>query len=372
MAIRIEMLGPPMLRGEGGEPLPFSAGKPFALLAYLAITRSRMARLVLAELLWGRATERSARASLRQAIFTIRRDIDPDLLVGDDPIGLDLDRFTTDVAEFRQHLVTGRAAAAAELWRGRFLEGLSVSGAPEFEHWSDGVAASLSRDLSAALQAEARALRSRGDAGGALRLLEQAARLEPDSVGAQLRFAEALAEVGDRSALDILGAIDTGAIEADVAAECARLRGLLVGAAPSKPRSAAGDAMPFVGRRGELARMAEAWRGVRGGTAQVLAITGPAGIGKTRLAREFAAGIASGARLIEVRGVAVERPIPFGLIADWRGCWAGSRVRAVSRMRRRPCWARSCRARSDGRVRGLRTAMNARSSRRRCRTRFMT
>jgi DNA-binding SARP family transcriptional activator len=53
-------------------------------------------------------------------------------------------------------------------------------------------------------------------------------------------------------------------------------------------RPSAGRAMPFEGRDGEIEMLREAWQQAAGGRGRVALVSGEAGIGKTRLLREFA------------------------------------------------------------------------------------
>jgi class 3 adenylate cyclase/tetratricopeptide (TPR) repeat protein len=67
------------------------------------------------------------------------------------------------------------------------------------------------------------------------------------------------------------------------------------------------EAAPFVGRDAEMARLTDSLAGVRGeGGATILTVVGDAGVGKSRLIREFASAVAHGAHV--VRG----RCLPYG------------------------------------------------------------
>src|SRR5207249_5622592 len=56
------------------------------------------------------------------------------------------------------------------------------------------------------------------------------------------------------------------------------------------PWLAAGERTPFVGRESDLERLRRAWERARSGQRQVVLLAGEPGIGKTRLATEFAHG----------------------------------------------------------------------------------
>ena len=65
--------------------------------------------------------------------------------------------------------------------------------------------------------------------------------------------------------------------------------GVLVGAAPAAlPAALAGPAPPLVGREEELEWLRRAWSAAQAGSGALLVLSGPRGIGKTRLAAELA------------------------------------------------------------------------------------
>src|SRR5688500_10384243 len=74
----------------------------------------------------------------------------------------------------------------------------------------------------------------------------------------------------------------------------------------------------MVGRQAQLAELAAALRRARTGTGQVLALAGEAGVGKTRLLREFAQAIAPGDGVAIYTGNCYdERPAPpYGPFAE--------------------------------------------------------
>ena len=318
MAFRIELLGPPRVLSADGTPFALSPGKPLALLAYLSLAPTPVSRAELAALLWGRSSARGARGSLRQALFTLRRELGADLIAGDDPLRVEDGVLEIDVREFRDLLARSRGREAMKLWRGPFLDGLVLSGVPGFEHWAENVGGDLAREFSAALLIEARALRAAGSAGDALPLLEKAIEVEPGSCWPRLRLAEAQAEAGSPAALTLLAEVERDSADADVAAEAARIRRLIRDHAVRGSRQQKGPAsLPFVGRRNELAQLNELWRMVCQGNGEVRALVGPPGIGKTRLAHEFASLVgAQAGRTAAVRGIPAERPIPLGTVAE--------------------------------------------------------
>ena len=124
----------------------FESDKARALLAYLAVESDRPhTREKLAGLLWPESSESAARASLSQALTNLRDALSdrqaapPSLLASRQSIQFnrDSDAFV-DVNAFvdlsgRRDI--GGLEQAASLYHGRFLEGFSLPGCPEFEDW---------------------------------------------------------------------------------------------------------------------------------------------------------------------------------------------------------------------------------------------
>lgn len=118
-----------------------------------------------------------------------------------------------------------------------------------------------------------RALNRPGD-NGAWHIAEQALRLRLAAPAGSIFIGAALRER--------LHGFETIPLPpAKVKARAWRLAGEL-----ERPAAARGAA-PLLGRSAELASLRRAWRGPRAGSARALALSGEAGIGKTRLVREF-------------------------------------------------------------------------------------
>jgi DNA-binding SARP family transcriptional activator/tetratricopeptide (TPR) repeat protein len=125
-----------------GTPLAFPTRKAQALLAYLAMPPGPAhPRDKLASLLWGSTMETTARTSLRQTLYGLRRCLrgaDGRPLHADgDAVFLDPAALTVDVAEFERRVAEGTPAALADavaLYQGALLEGLTVQ-EPPFEDW---------------------------------------------------------------------------------------------------------------------------------------------------------------------------------------------------------------------------------------------
>ncbi len=125
-----------------GAPLAFPTRKAQALLSYLAMPSGEAhSRDKLANLLWGSTIETTARTSLRQTLYSVRRSLrraDGGPLHADgNMVSLDPGAVSLDVVEFEQRVHEGTPAALAEaiaLYRGDLLEGLTIQERP-FEDW---------------------------------------------------------------------------------------------------------------------------------------------------------------------------------------------------------------------------------------------
>src|SRR5262245_7826412 len=125
-----------------GAPLAFPTRKAQALLAYLAMPPGEAhPRDKLASLLWGNTIETTARTSLRQTLYSLRRSLqlaeDNPLNADGNMVSLEASAVTVDVIEFERQIAEGTPSAladAAALYRGDLLDGLAVQEA-SFEDW---------------------------------------------------------------------------------------------------------------------------------------------------------------------------------------------------------------------------------------------
>ncbi len=136
--VYLTLFGGFSVRSDAG-PLTVPTRKAQALLAYLALPPGRAhPRDKLATLLWGDTAEEQARASLRQALFALRKALPAGTLVSEgETIGLNAEAVAVDAAAFERRVAAGTPAAleeAAGLYQGDLLAGLAVKEAA-FEEW---------------------------------------------------------------------------------------------------------------------------------------------------------------------------------------------------------------------------------------------
>jgi predicted ATPase/DNA-binding SARP family transcriptional activator len=139
--LRLTLLGGFQARLDQGPPLALPTRKSQALLAYLALQLGRAhPRDTLASLLWGGTRQESARASLRQALFSIRKglgDAAGALRHEGDTLALEPAAVDADTAGFERLVTAGTPEAlaqAAELYAGDLLSGFALNEAP-YEEW---------------------------------------------------------------------------------------------------------------------------------------------------------------------------------------------------------------------------------------------
>ena len=329
-------------------PLALPTRKAQALLAYLALPAgSAHPRDKLASLLWGNAVETTARTSLRQTLYALRkslRGVKPHpLTVDGETVALDANAVTIDVREFELRAAEGSPSALAEaaaLYQGDFLEGCAVQEQP-FEDWLLGHRERL-REVAlrslAGLLAHQRAAGSTDSAvQTALRLVELDPLQEPahralmqlyveterrGSALRQYQFCVATLQrelrtepEAETKALyhEILRRGQAMADHRDSSIRGLTARPQHVQAGAAEPPSAWEP--PLVGRQRDLARLVDALDAAWAGRGRLVVLIGEAGAGKSRLVSELTA-LATGrqGRVLVGRCYETERVLPF---APW-------------------------------------------------------
>lgn len=158
--LKLFLLGVPQVE-LNQQPVPLQRRKMTALLVYLAVTRQKQQRDMLATLFWPDLGQTSARAALRREVHLLNTTIgDNWLLTTRNEIALTTDGdLWIDVELFRHNLDTvarhhhapntlcgdclQRYTEAAALYRGDFLSEFTLVDCPEFEEWRSFQADSL-------------------------------------------------------------------------------------------------------------------------------------------------------------------------------------------------------------------------------------
>ena len=356
--LSIKLLGPPEVNLEGRN-LRFGRKKALALLCYLAAEGGRRPRRELADFLWPRSDQRRARTDLRSTLAEVRKTlgakgaggggegvhllvVDGDLL-GVEAGGVELDLRALEAAvsaarneppdtAARLRGVIAHLEEALEAYRGTFMEGFSLEDAPEFESWLEtervrwrGVVGELCERLSR-LQTGA------GRLGEAIRTARLWTKHAPLEEAAHFRLMELLSTVGDaeealmsyQHARDILWRELEAEPSSRLVELAARLRDEVeergsLGARLAYSSTTASRPVldvPFTGRQEEFGRLVSEYHSCLAGGPRVVTMIGEAGIGKTRLAKEFLGW--AGAREADVlEGAASESAgVPYGPLVE--------------------------------------------------------
>jgi DNA-binding SARP family transcriptional activator len=375
----VALLGPPRI-DVGGAGLRVDTRKAIGLLAYLACSERSHGRDELAALLWPTADDVHARAALRRTLSVLNGALaaagagqvaaDRTMLKSPASIDLDVHQFRRLVASCDTHghepdrtcpACTGPLVEAVALHRGDFLAGFALRDAPLFEDWQLAQAATLRRELAGALQRLAGGYAIQGRWDAAVAAAERWLSLDNLHEPAYRQLMRLYAWAGQRGAAMRLYRVCIRTLDQELGvaplAETTALYQAIVedraGRPPAPPPSAAASTaaltgtptsseprsvspegrpapVPLVGRTRQWTALLAAWATVkRHRRGRVVVLSGEAGIGKTRLAEEFAAHVvAAGGQALVCRCYEGER-LPYGPLTDGlRAALAAPRVAA--------------------------------------------
>src|SRR5262245_35511765 len=141
-SLQLKLLGKFEVISAAGQHVEIVGRKNQALLAYLAIhAGKKLPRDKLTGLLWSDRAEQQARSSLRQALFTLRRDlagIEPiPLIFEGDAIAIDASAASSDVGTFERLAASSTVddmRQAAAVYGGDLLDSVMVQD-QAFDEW---------------------------------------------------------------------------------------------------------------------------------------------------------------------------------------------------------------------------------------------
>ena len=317
------LLGPPKVTLNARPVTGLKHDKVLALLAYLAVEAGRPHRRdALIGLLWPDSPQTAARNSLRQALTILRQAIGdpaanpPYLFISrsalqlnqDAGYWLDVTAFTGLLAASERHrhrrvesckACARRLQQAVDLYQGDFLDGFFLPDSDPFEEWALLTRESLRLQMMAALGQLARYHEGRGRYRPALAFARRQLTMDPWREEVHRQVMRILALIGERSAAVVqyetccrILAEDLGVEpEAETTTLYEQIRdgaegSSLVPVAPApRPHNLPPQPTPFVGREEERA---EIGRLLDEAECRLLTVTGPGGVGKTRLALQVA------------------------------------------------------------------------------------
>lgn len=303
-----------------GKPVQVNRRKAVALAAYLTVTGRRCSRDKLAALFWPEFDQKKSRASLRRTLFVMIKalgktwlDIDRETIMfkSSDNIYVDVNRFLFlfEKINFKKDkgndcLPVLREAAA--IFRDDFMTGFTISGALDFDDWQFEQSESLRLKLTTVLEHLVQCHIERREFNKALSKARRLADLNPLSEKAQRTLLRVFALNNQRSfalrhfekmKVLLLKELDTSPEESTIRlVEKIRTGAFPENALPINkeerfkppPSNLPAQSTVFVGRKNELKIIMN-----RLGISDIrlLSITGPGGIGKTRLAIQAAASL---------------------------------------------------------------------------------
>jgi DNA-binding SARP family transcriptional activator len=320
----------------GGKTRTPPAGRPLSLFGWLALNPGLHPRTAVAPRFWPDVLDESARASLRSAIWTLRRTLGDDVLVATrDRVGLA--GGWVDVHEADRLRAEGRCDEALALCDGPLLPGVD-------DEWVlEAREAHRERTLKI-LEALAHGAEEAGDLRRAVELTRRQAALEPLSEEIHRVLMSRLDAAGDRGAAlaeyaelrsRLLARLRVGpSSETQELADSLRTGVRAAPRAPFPGRLLRADRAVFVGRALELERIAAAWRKVEagGGPAQVVLLAGEAGIGKSRLAARFAAEAGAAGATVLYGSCEEQALVPYEPFSEAVGSPAADREEIESRL----------------------------------------
>lgn len=311
--------------------------QPAALLAFLILNRQRrVTREEVQALFWPEAEPARAQERLRRALYLLRRALEPHDLIAAEGNELTIApdaALTVDYDDFERLLMDAHRTdppmraplqAAVDLYTDDLLTDLYADWALlEREHARQRLLIAL-RHLLAICQ-------TAGDWPALITTAYRLLELDPLQEVAHRALMTAHAATGDRSAaLRVYrGCVDLlrDELGAEPLPETTQLyEAILAGDAVQRPPAvepppahpgADLPPLPLVGRSDELAAIAAEWAICQRGHSRLVLVTGPAGVGKSRLVQEAAAQLPGpDVTILTGKCYAMEAGTPYQLIAE--------------------------------------------------------
>ena len=342
--LNLAFLGPPRITHRRWGEITFPNRKALALFTYLVIESDHAhSRESLLGLLWPELPTPDAQNNLRVTWSQLRKRLreDPDdshpYLIGTrldlqfnphSGHSLDVTLFQDLLEACRAHEhsslsecaeCAGRLAKALDLVRGKFLADFSIEDCAAFEEWLSVQRERLHLQITDALEDLAAFHERAGHAAEAETSVRRLLELDPLREPAHRQLMCLLAGAGQRSAalaqFEICRRILADELGIAPSPETMTLAEQIRALAPTQTDAPRHNLPPslsrFIGRKQESAALQELLTGEAGG---IVTLTGPGGVGKTRLALQAAYAVLNrfinGVWLVELAGLSETSAVP--------------------------------------------------------------
>ena len=332
----------------GASTIHLPTRKTQALLAYLALHPGQPHdREKIQGLLWPDAPPRQAQASLRQTLFTLRKNLPGTsgaaLLTTATTVALDASHLRVDVGILERHVGGATREAlegVASLYAGHLLEAFVIDEAP-FDQWIDNERSRLREVALGTLERLVDLQAAAGEPEKAIQTALHSLRLDPLRESTHRALMHLYAASGRRGAAvqqyrSLVERARAGARRRagqpdEEAARRHSSRWIRAAVAPtplSSPRPPPFDALPrsspaptllrpLIGRDAEMTRLHRALDDAWGGNGKLSLLSGDAGVGKTRILEDVAThALRRGGIILRGRCFESEEVLPFAVWAD--------------------------------------------------------
>jgi DNA-binding SARP family transcriptional activator len=356
--LQLSLLGEPIVK-HGEHTLTFSTRKALALLVYLAVEGGMHPRKTLSEAFWPELDAEHGRAALRATLLELRKPLERShgpgepahLLIERDMLGiaqgsslvLDLrlvesaskqgGRGIEPVAGQAGRALLAQLEQATSLVRGPFLAGFTLRDAQFFDDWTRQYREYWHLRVHQLFDTLSMLYERAGDAERAIETVSRWLSFDPLTEEGYRRLMRLRFSQGDRAGA--LRAYANGRAvlaeqlqvepEPETVALAKRIRHTAPvrspqvqppHASPGQPPAHLLDG-PLLGRTTEFGTLIECYQRVHAGQPQLVLLQGETGIGKTRLASEFAGWVqAQGAEVLAGRALQTGRQLPYQPLID--------------------------------------------------------
>lgn len=329
--LRLALLGP-LRVSISNQPLKLARRQPLAILTYLALAQQPVAREQLVLLLFGDCEPLLARERLRRPLSDLRQALRQAELgemitrrgewleINQQQCHLDVHQFIDASTSNDPNILT----KALTLYRGPLLEGFQLPNAPDFENWLLAKREHIDLIHQTILTRLINMAVSQNDWNAVTTYARTLIDIDPLQEEVHVRLMEAYAAQGQTNLVthQYTSLCTTLRRELDVEPlpeTHMRYQRLLNKTSAFAPVSSNHQLTPFsvplYGRDQELGTLQAVYEHSRSGKLHIVAITGPSGIGKTRLIQEFISTLTN-VTVIQATAYWTPTPAPYQMLAE--------------------------------------------------------